>query len=125
MGMRMSTAPSRMQRVPLQQETSRIAFREHDRETLSQRILRHLEMCGDEGATDCELEAALGGALHSAVSADRRHLVEKGLVHASDLRRPTPRGRPAVVWRAGKGPQVAPFVVPNPITEQLNLEGMR
>lgn len=91
--------------------TSRAAFVLRP-DGLSARILERLRTIGP--ATDAELEAALH-ASHQAVSADRRHLVERDLVHPTSGRRPTPSGRPAIVWAYGPDPtpRVAPVVDPS------------
>lgn len=66
---------------------------------LEARVLEALRAAGEHGATDKELEAATGLA-HETCSARRRWCVLRGLVVDSGLRRPTPSGRAAVVWRA-------------------------
>ena len=106
----MSTNPSRVQVVPLQQATSREAWRAVDAETIDGKILHQLWRTG--GLTDAEIEDATGLS-HQSVSGCRRHLVERGLIYASEQRRRTPTGRMAIVWMLGVGPVVPPFVPPN------------
>ena len=110
----MSTNPSRIQRAPLQQPTSREAWRDHDPTTVDGKMLAYLAEV--DGATDYEMQQALG-IISSTQSGNRRHLVERGLVYASDDRRLTPRGTEAIVWRlnegAHRGPQVPAYVPPN------------
>ncbi len=116
------TAPARTQRRPLLQVTSREAFRDAPTRTVDEQILDVVRELG--GACDHEIEARTG-LKHQSISGNRRHLVERGKLHASDERRPTPSGRNAIVWRLGKGPQVPPFVRPNAITEQIEFPGVR
>lgn len=61
------------------------------------RVLAHLKSCGSDGATDDELEVALG-MIHQNVSARRRGLVLQGYVSNSKRERFTRRARKAVVW---------------------------
>jgi hypothetical protein len=109
-----STNPSRVQVVPLQQPTSREAFRAHDPTTVDGKMLAYLEQTG--GSTDWEMQQALG-VISATQTGNRRHLVERGLVYATEERRPTPSGRDAIVWRLQdspvRGPQCPPFVPPN------------
>lgn len=68
--------------------------------------------CGPQGATDAEVEAALG-MRHQTASARRRDLVKADLVTDSGQRRATDSGRQATVWVASKPPEAptAPPVV--------------
>lgn len=119
------TAPARTQRRPLLQVTSREAHRDVDRKTIDDRIVEFVRARG--GATVAEICAALG-LEHQTASAQVSHMRAPGpkqRLHASDEKRPTPRGRAATVWKVGKGPSLAPFVRPNAITEQLDLPGVR
>jgi transcription initiation factor IIE alpha subunit len=60
-------------------------------------VLKHIRSCGDQGATDDEIEAALG--LRHQTSAPRRYeLVLKSLILGSERRRRTRSGRLATVW---------------------------
>lgn len=124
----MSVAPARVQRRPLMQPTSREAWRDHQPQGLKRRILALL---ATGPMTDAELGAVLSDVPASAISGDRRHLVERGLVHATAEKRPTPRGKPAIVWALGASPDtfqsaaVPPFVRPNAITEQIEFPGVR
>lgn len=52
---------------------------------------------GDRGATDDEIERALG-LRHQSASARRRELVQAGLVEETEERRKTRSGRTATVW---------------------------
>ncbi|MBW2169840.1 MAG: hypothetical protein JRG69_11390 [Deltaproteobacteria bacterium] len=63
-------------------------------------VLRYIQGCGDDGATDDELEVQLGLS-HQSVSARRRELVLKGKVRDSGRRRLTRRNRKAAVWVEG------------------------
>ena len=115
----MSTNPSRIQRAPLQQPTSREALRAHDPTTVDAKMLAYLAEV--DGATDYEMQQALG-IISATQTANRRHLVEAGEVYASADRRPTPSGRSAIVWRLGRGgPQVPAYVPPNDSEEQLRM----
>lgn len=68
-------------------------------ERLEAKVLHAIRSGGDGGLTDDEGEHVLGLA-HQTYSARRRALVQKGLVEASDQRRPTRSGRRATVWVA-------------------------
>ena len=122
----MTTAPSRVQRRPLVQTTSRSAFRERSLKPggVPDRILTYLRDSG--GACDFEIERALGLS-HQSVSGERRHLVERGLVHATTEKRLTPSGFAAIVWKAGRAPDafqpadVPPVPSPNSCGAQLEM----
>ena len=116
------TAATRIQRRPLVQVTSREAARARPRGTVDEQILDVVRELG--GAADHEIEARTG-LKHQTISGNRRHLVERGKLHASDERRPTPSGRNAIVWRLGKGLQFAPFIRPNVTGDQIELPGVR
>jgi hypothetical protein len=62
-----------------------------------ERVLALLRHRGDEGATDDEIEVALG-LIHQNASARRRGLVLQGFIKDSGKRRETRTGRDAVVW---------------------------
>jgi hypothetical protein len=63
-------------------------------------VYAYLHQQGPQGATDDELELALGLS-HQGVSARRRELVLKGLVKDSGRQRKTSRNRMAKVWVLG------------------------
>lgn len=115
---------TRIQRRSTLQVVSREAFRDFDPSTVDGRILAFIAEKG--GATVAEIEAALN-LPHQTASAQVSHMraPNRGLLHASDEKRPTPRGRMAVVWKLGKGPSLAPFPIANPIVDQLGFEGLR
>lgn len=56
------------------------------------------------GATDEEVEDQTG-MKHQTISANRRHLVERGVLRDSGQRRNTRSGRSAIVWILGSGTQ--------------------
>lgn len=114
------TAPARMMRSPLPQPTSRDAFRTRPMSPVDAQILAVIEQ--NDGACDHEIESWTG-LRHQTVSANRRHLVERGEVHASDERRPSPSGRAAIVWKRGRGAHQAPTL--HAITDQLEMLGVR
>lgn len=62
-------------------------------------VLAVIVKAGALGATDAEIETAIGIRAQS-VSPRRGELRALGLVVDSGRRRPTPRGRPAAVWIA-------------------------
>jgi hypothetical protein len=109
-----------MQRRPrYQEETSGAAFRAFDPTTVDGRILAYIEEHG--GATVAELEVALH-LPHQTASAQVSHMrsPSRGLLHASDERRPTPSGRAAIVWKLGPAPRPMLFVPAEPIGDQLS-----
>ena len=63
------------------------------------RVLAHIRACGRLGATDAEIQAALGFGPQS-VTPRRGELVRCGLVLDSGFTRPTPSGCRASVWLA-------------------------
>lgn len=65
--------------------------------SMEEQVLRFIQGRGFTGATDDEVEVALG-LRHQTASARRRGLVVQGLVKASRRRRKTRTGRPATVW---------------------------
>lgn len=67
-------------------------------ETLRDKVHAYIICTGEYGATDAEIERGLG-MRHQTASARRNELVKLGLVVDSGQRRPTPSGRPAIVWR--------------------------
>ncbi len=117
----MTTAPSRVTRRPLVQTSSRQAFRAHPGSAKAQ-ILDYLTASG--GACDFETERACG-LTHQNCSAERRALVKRGLVYASDEKRPAPSGVECIVWKVSprrdsfRPGDVPPFVPPNGPREQL------
>lgn len=80
-------------------DTSEAAARakEPTEKTDEARVLAYIRQCGAAGATDDEIEVALG-MRHQNASARRRALVLRGLVSASAARRRTRSGRKAIVW---------------------------
>jgi hypothetical protein len=64
-------------------------------------VLNHIITRGEHGATDDELEVALGLS-HQCASARRRTLVLKGLVKDSGRRRINRSGRRGAVWVYGQ-----------------------
>ncbi len=95
------TAPARIARRPLVQSTSRSALRDRPLGPVDSQILAVVAAKG--GACDHEIEAATGLS-HQTCSGNRRHLVERGKLHASSETRPTPSGRKAIVWKLGPSP---------------------
>lgn len=73
------------------------AARAHTAQRDRQRVLAYMLDCKDEGATDDEIEIALG-LLHQTASARRRELELKGIVERTGRRRPTRSGRSAGVY---------------------------
>lgn len=66
-------------------------------ETLRRAVLDYIRRCGDEGATDEQVQDAL--AMSGSTQRPRRvELQEMGLVIDSGKTRPTKSGRKAVVW---------------------------
>lgn len=119
------TAPARIQRRPTMQQVSREAFRAFDGVTVDDRILTFIRE--QNGATVDEIEAALN-LPHQTASAQVSHLRAPGpkqRLYASEEKRPTRRGRAAVVWKLGKGASLAPFVPPNGPRDQLHFVGLR
>lgn len=89
------------------QNTSREAWGEWlKRATLKadQKILNAIETLG--GASDYDIEVATG-LKHQTVSANRRHLVERGKVFDSGARTVLPSRRRAIVWTTTRSEQVA------------------
>ena len=68
------------------------------------RILAYLVERGEEGATDNEIQEATGIILQSEIPA-RNSLVADGYARATDRRRPSPSGNPAIVWQATEAAQ--------------------
>lgn len=81
------------------QDTSRAAWRSFVpvSAVLDRLIMEALTDAGDSGLTDLQIEEAIGRK-HQAVSANRRHLVERNLVVDSGRRRLLPNNRNAIVW---------------------------
>jgi predicted transcriptional regulator len=81
------------------QDTSRAAWRSFVpvSAVLDRLIMEALTNAGDGGLTDLQIEETIGRK-HQAVSANRRHLVERGLVVDSGRRRLLPTNRNAIVW---------------------------
>ena len=65
---------------------------------LQMRVLRMLAGLGEKGATDHQLVKYLN-RIKDTVAPRRRELYLKGLVEDSGLRRETPSGKKATVWR--------------------------
>ena len=72
---------------------------EKGRAKASRRVREYIGAQGDLGATDDEVERALG-MRHQTASARRRELYLTGAVIDSGLRRATSSGRLATVWVA-------------------------
>lgn len=66
--------------------------------TTRARALVALAAAGHRGLTDFEL-AARTGLGQTSVGVRRKELRDAGLVEATDERRPSPSGTPALVWR--------------------------
>lgn len=81
------------------QETSREAWQSMVPVTadLDRAICRELAKAGNAGLTDYEIEQRIERA-HQSVSANRRHLVERGVVKDTCLRGVTKSGRKAIRW---------------------------
>jgi len=62
------------------------------------RVESHLRAMGNLGATDAELEDALGLS-RATVCAARKLLVDEGLVEWSGDKREIPLGQPPKIWR--------------------------
>jgi len=81
------------------QDTSREAH-EHVKPrkvTLRERVLRYVVGCGEHGATDEEMQTALGMDPNTQ-RPRRRELVQAGYIVDSGKRRETRTGRNAIVW---------------------------
>lgn len=81
--------------------TSHLAARDASRnaETNRAKALRLLRDAGNLGLTDFEL-AELTGIAQTSIGVRRGELVKAGLVERTALRRPSPSGSAAIVWRA-------------------------
>ena len=66
-------------------------------ETMRARVLEYIATQGEDGATDDEVEVALG-MLHQTASARRRELELSGHLQKTDLPRPTRTGTHAAVY---------------------------
>jgi hypothetical protein len=66
-------------------------------ETMRARVLEYITAQGEEGATDDEVEVALG-MLHQTASARRRELELSGHIQKTDWSRPTRTGSQAAVY---------------------------
>ncbi len=62
-------------------------------------VLKYLVRCGEDGATDEQIQQSLGMRVQTETPR-RRELVQAGLVTDSGRRRPTSSGRTAAVWIA-------------------------
>jgi len=72
---------------------------EPEMNALQKRVLQFILTCGEQGATDEEIQRAL--AMNPSTQRPRRvELVDKVLVRAKDERRKTRSGRSAQVWVA-------------------------
>jgi hypothetical protein len=67
--------------------------------TLRARVLTIIRNCGDQGATDDEIEVVTG-LRHQTASARRRELVLGNFIKDSGRTRPTRSNRQATVWVA-------------------------
>jgi hypothetical protein len=64
--------------------------------------LEALRAAGERGLTDFELEAATS-IPQTSIGKRRHDLWRLGLVEKTEMRRPSPSGAPAIVWRATDG----------------------
>lgn len=64
---------------------------------LDRAICLELDKAGAAGLTDWEIECRINRG-HQSVSANRRHLVERGIVRQTILRGVTKSGRRAIRW---------------------------
>lgn len=77
--------------------TSEAAARKVNPDALRSKVLEFIRAKGEEGATDCEIQAALG--LSGDTQRPRRWELHKaGLIKDSGKTRPTKFGREATVW---------------------------
>lgn len=85
------------------QDTSREALQSLSGVTgdVDRTICAALDAAGTVGLTDHEVEQRTGYK-HQTVSADRRHLVERGVVCKTILRGMLPSGRKAIRWVLAK-----------------------
>ncbi|KAA0573433.1 hypothetical protein [Azospirillum sp. Sh1] len=68
---------------------------------LQEKILEHLTLCGEQGATQEELEQVFAGQYKpQSVRTRTRELYDMGKVRAAGFTRPTTSGNPAKVWLA-------------------------
>jgi DNA-directed RNA polymerase specialized sigma24 family protein len=66
--------------------------------TLREEVRKHLVACGEHGATDEEIQNALG--MNPSTQRPRRiELVQRGIVEDSGTTRKTTSGRSATVWK--------------------------
>lgn len=81
------------------QETSRAAWQEFVPVSaeLDYQICQELDKAGPQGLSDADIEERIQRS-HQSVSANRRHLVERGVVKATKLRGKTKSGRAAILW---------------------------
>lgn len=71
--------------------------------SLRKSIFRQVQLRGEKGYTDDELETVMGRS-HQSVSAARNGLVKDGLLVDSGEKRPTRYGAEATVWVTHKAP---------------------
>lgn len=91
--------PPRQQHSPTSTEAAEAI--EPRADTLRAQVLDYLRMCNVNGATDEEMQLALG--MNPSTQRPRRvELVNAGLVVDSGRTRPTASGRAAVVWVVAK-----------------------
>lgn len=69
--------------------------------TLRKSMFRQVQLRGEKGYTDDELETVLGKS-HQSVSAARNGLMQDGLLVDSGEKRPTRYGFDAIVWVTNK-----------------------
>lgn len=81
------------------QDTSRKAWIDfvHISAELDFAICKALDAASTNGLADHEIEERIGRT-HQAVSANRRHLVERGIVCQTKLRGKTKSGRSCILW---------------------------
>lgn len=82
-----------------------------------ERVLLYIRGCGEDGATDDEIETALGFS-HQNASARRNGLAKLGAIERVGLRRLTRSGCAAEVWRAVDGDPKPPPAKPQAPTRK-------
>ena len=82
------------------QKTSRDAYdaSKSKSKQMEHRILRHLEECGDVGATDEEMDIVFGTEKTRSNRPTRHSLTKRGRIVKSGRTRKTQSGRAAIVW---------------------------
>lgn len=80
-------------------DTAKAAAKQVRTGTQRSRALAALAAAGDRGLTDYELAKAIGHPRPHVAGTRRKELQDLGLVEATDLRRSTDTGSPAIVFR--------------------------